>query len=68
VLGTASAVRQYGNPRLLEKHADALVVVSDMPAQAVELHQAENMDKARREAWCGSSSARGRKAWTSWSW
>jgi len=49
VLGSVSAVRQYDNPRLLEKHVDTLVVVSTMLAQAVELHLVEHVDKVRWE-------------------
>jgi len=49
VLGSLSAVRQYDNPLLLEKHVDALVVVSYMLAQAVELHLVEKVDKVQWE-------------------
>jgi Nif-specific regulatory protein len=45
VLGSISAVRRYENDKLLEKHVDALVVVSYMLAQAVELYLVENVDK-----------------------
>uniref|UniRef100_I2Q3U1 Transcriptional regulator containing GAF, AAA-type ATPase, and DNA binding domains n=1 Tax=Desulfovibrio sp. U5L TaxID=596152 RepID=I2Q3U1_9BACT len=44
VLGTISAVRAYDNPELLRKHVDALVVISYMLAQAVELYLVENVD------------------------
>jgi Nif-specific regulatory protein len=45
VLGSISAVRRYDNEELLAKHVDALVVVSYMLAQAVELYLVENVDK-----------------------
>ena len=45
VLGTISAERFYDNDKLLSKHVDALVVVSYMLAQAVELYLVENVDK-----------------------
>jgi len=45
VLGTISAERRYDDPKLLEKHRDALIVVSYLLAQAVELHLVENVDK-----------------------
>jgi len=45
VLGSISAVRSYDNEELLNKHVDALVVVSYMLAQAVELYLVENVDK-----------------------
>ncbi|MGE4535609.1 MAG: sigma-54 interaction domain-containing protein [Desulfovibrio sp.] len=44
VLGTISAVRPYDNPELLNKHVDALTVISYMLAQAVELYLVENVD------------------------
>ncbi|NDY55239.1 GAF domain-containing protein [Desulfovibrio sulfodismutans] len=47
VLGSISAVRAYENPKLLEKHVDALVVVSYMLAQAVELYLVESADQER---------------------
>jgi len=46
VLGTISAERRYEDKRLLDKHVDALVVISYMLAQAVELYLVENVDKA----------------------
>jgi Nif-specific regulatory protein len=46
VLGSISAMRYYDNEELLNKHVDALVVVSHMLAQAVELFLVENVDKA----------------------
>ncbi len=45
VLGSISIVRSYDNEEMLEKHVDALVVVSYMLAQAVELYLVENVDK-----------------------
>ncbi len=45
VLGSISAIRRYDNEELLEKHVDALTVVSYMLAQAVELYLVENVDK-----------------------
>ncbi len=45
VLGSISAVRHYDNEELLNKHVNALVVVSYMLAQAVELYLVENIDK-----------------------
>ena len=45
VLGSISAIRYYDNPELLAKHVDALVVVSHMLAQAVELFLVEKVDK-----------------------
>jgi Nif-specific regulatory protein len=45
VLGTISAERFYDDEKLLAKHVDALVVVSYMLAQAVELYLVENVDK-----------------------
>ena len=45
VLGSISAVRHYDNDDLLNKHVNALVVVSYMLAQAVELYLVENVDK-----------------------
>ena len=45
VLGSISAVRRYDKEELLNKHVDALVVVSYMLAQAVELYLVENVDK-----------------------
>jgi Nif-specific regulatory protein len=45
VLGSISAVRCYDNEELLRKHVDALVVVSYLLAQAVELYLVENVDK-----------------------
>ncbi|AHF89186.1 Fis family transcriptional regulator [Opitutaceae bacterium TAV5] len=49
VLGSISAIRRYEHEELLHKHVDALVVVSDMLAQAVELYLIENVDKVRWE-------------------
>ena len=45
VLGSISAERRYDDDNLLRKHLDALVVVSYMLAQAVELYLVENVDK-----------------------
>lgn len=45
VLGSISAVRLYDSDELLDKHVNALVVVSYMLAQAVELYLVENVDK-----------------------
>ena len=49
VLGTISAERHYTDTALLDKHVDALVVVSHMLAQAVELYLVETVDKAQWE-------------------
>jgi Nif-specific regulatory protein len=46
VLGSIGTVRYYDNDELLNKHMDALVVVSHMLASAVELYLVENVDKA----------------------
>jgi Nif-specific regulatory protein len=45
VLGSITAVRFYDNEELLSKHVNALVVVSYLLAQAVELYLVENVDK-----------------------
>jgi len=45
VLGSISAVRYYENEDLLNKHVDALMVVSYMLAQGVELYLVEKVDK-----------------------
>ena len=45
VLGSISAVRFYDSDELLDKHVNALVVVSYMLAQAVELYLVETVDK-----------------------
>ncbi len=58
VLGTISAERRYGDPALLRKHLDALVVVAHMLAQAVELYLAEHVDKASWERRAGRLAAR----------
>lgn len=53
VLGTISAVRRYDDQEMLHRHVDALMVVSYMLAQAVELYLVENVDKLpwlRRES------------------
>lgn len=49
VLGSISAIRRYEHEELLNKHVDALMIVSDMLAQAVELYLIENVDKVRWE-------------------
>ena len=45
VLGSISMVRGYDNEDILHKHVDALMVVSYMLAQAVELYLVENVDE-----------------------
>ncbi|KHK02872.1 Nitrogenase (vanadium-iron) transcriptional regulator VnfA [Desulfovibrio sp. TomC] len=49
VLGSISAVRLYDSDELLDKHVNALVVVSYMLAQAVELYLVETVDKVQWE-------------------
>ncbi|QJT09525.1 sigma 54-interacting transcriptional regulator [Oceanidesulfovibrio marinus] len=45
VMGTISAERGYDNELMLDKHRDALMVISYMLAQAVELYLVEKVDK-----------------------